>query len=309
MGYIKGTITKGVGGFYYVACGDIIYECRARGIFRKDGITPLVGDEVDITVDDAVNLRGTVDNIHPRKNVLLRPPVANVSQVAVIIAAASPAPNFLTVDKLIAAAELAGIEILICVNKTDVADSKAASIAEIYEKAGFPVVSVSAETRDNIDALTSHLVGKITVFAGNSGVGKSSILNLILGGDVMRVGAVSEKISRGRHTTRHSELLRLPTNPRPAGTPFREGGSGGFVIDTPGFSAFELDTVKCEDVAELFREFEKYGGMCKFTGCAHVKDKGCAIVEAVGRGEIAQSRHESYVAIYENAKKVKDWER
>jgi len=252
-----------------------------------------VGDNADITVLDESGKIGVIDNIHPRRNMLTRPPVANVSQIAIVISTANPAPNFLLVDKLTIAAEREEIDVLICVNKTDI--KAADSVAEIYKAAGFSVVSVCAAEGLNFDSLGEMLSGKITVFAGNSGVGKSSILNILLGENVMEVGEVSGKIHRGKHTTRHSELLRLK--------------SDGYIIDTPGFSAFDANEIRADEVEHLFREFEPYIGECKFTGCSHIGDRGCAIVAAVEAGEIPQSRYSSYVSIFETAKNVKDWER
>ncbi|MCL2838209.1 MAG: ribosome small subunit-dependent GTPase A [Oscillospiraceae bacterium] len=302
---ITGIITKGIGGFYYVAVDSgKVFECRARGIFRheseqsgaksaKSKLTPCVGDKVDISIlDDEKNI-GVVDNIHPRENMLVRPPVANVSQIAIVIATKNPAPNFLLVDKLIIAAEREGIDVLICVNKTDI--KTANEVSEIYETAGFPVIPVCAATEQNFDKLSDMLQGKITVLAGNSGVGKSSILNILMGEEVMEVGEVSDKIHRGKHTTRHSELLQLK--------------NGGFIIDTPGFSAFEAAEIRADEIEVLFREFEPCLGKCKFTGCSHVADKGCAVIEAIEAGQIPQSRHQSYINIFESAKAVKDWQR
>jgi len=277
----------------------VIFECRARGIFRHDDgnsrskLTPYVGDNVDITILDEEKLVAVIDAIHPRKNTLIRPPVVNVSQIAIVISTANPSPNFLLVDKLIASAERENVEILICVNKTDIKTSQ--EVVEIYETAGFPVISLCAANGQNFAALSEQLNGKITVLAGNSGVGKSSILNILMGETVMEVGEVSEKVQRGKHTTRHSELLLLPNN--------------GYIIDTPGFSAFDSTEVEYEDVELYFREFEPYLGKCKFTGCSHINDKGCAILEAMDCGIISKGRHTSYVEMYTNAKKVKKWEK
>jgi len=317
-----GIITKGIGGFYYVAVdnGDI-FQCRARGIFRHEGnkLTPCVGDKVDIEILDSANNIGVLDHIHPRENMLIRPPVANVSQIAIVISTANPAPNFLLVDKLIANAERENIDVLICVNKTDIKTD--AQVAEIYQKSGFRVIPVCAALEQNLDNLAEALSGKVTVLAGNSGVGKSSILNLLMGENVMEVGDVSEKIARGKHTTRHSELLQLPAKQArmgiagsadPLDGPHcdqREPYKMSFIIDTPGFSAFETTEIRSEDVETLFREFEPYLGECKFTGCAHKNDKGCAVTAALESGEIPKSRYDSYVSIFDAAKKINDWER
>ena len=262
---------------------------------------------------------GVIDKIHPRKNTLIRPPVSNISQIAIVVSTANPAPNFLLVDKLIASAERQEVDIMICVNKTDIKTS--VEVAEVYETAGFPVISLCAKTEQNFDALSELLEGKITVLAGNSGVGKSSILNILLGQAVMEVGEVSEKIHRGKHTTRHSELLMLPSKQARMGiagsadpldghhSDQRELYKNGYIIDTPGFSAFDANEIECEDVELYFREFEPYLGLCKFTGCSHVNDKGCAILSAIENGDVPKSRHASYVEIYADAKKVNKWER
>lgn len=279
----SGRIVKGIGGFYYVDTADGVYECKARGIFRKQGITPLVGDIVEISADTG-NKTGAIEKINKRHNSLLRPPVANVDTVAIVTATARPRPNLLLLDKLIAAVEYAKAEPLLCFNKTDIEDG--ADIAMIYEKAEFNVVCVSAETKENVDGLANFIKDKVTVFAGNSGVGKSSLLNIILGSSVFETGEVSNRVERGKHTTRHSELLPLP--------------NGGYIIDTPGFGSFDTSLLlKPEDCVGLFREFDKYTDTCQFGDCSHTVEKGCGILEAVKNGEIAKSRHESYCRILE----------
>ena len=273
----KGRIIKGIGGFYYVDTADGVFECRARGVFRKEKITPLVGDMVEISVDETVGT-GAVDNILPRENCFIRPPVSNVTQMAVVVAAANPKPNLYLLDKLLAAAEDKEIKILICWNKMDLEEFP--EEVEIYEKAGFNVIRVSAETGRNIDLLKENLKDEITVFAGNSGVGKSSLLNQILGDGTFETGEVSERVERGKHTTRHSELAPLP--------------DGGYIIDTPGFGSLEMGETEYVDLSYLFREFEPYLGGCRFTDCSHTVEIGCKVLEALGNGEISQSRHDSY---------------
>ncbi len=278
----KGVIIKGVGGFYYVDTADGCFECRARGSFRKENITPLVGDEVEITVD-SVSGTGSVDKIFERKNVLLRPPVANVTQMAVVISVANPKPNFYLTDKLLASAELAGIEIVICINKTDIENAE--SICSLYEKAGFCVIPLSAIDGTNIEALKEKLKNNVTVFAGNSGVGKSSILNCVTDSDDFKTGEVSARVERGRHTTRHTELVALK--------------NGGYIIDTPGFGTLDFSILDFNNPANLFREFEPFVQNCRFSDCSHTVEAGCAVIDAAENNEIAQSRHESYVRLVE----------
>lgn len=276
----KGVIIKGVGGFYYVDTADGCFECRARGSFRKENITPLVGDNVEIAVD-SVSGTGSVNKIFERKNVLLRPPVSNVTQMAVVISVANPKPNFYLTDKLLASAELAGIDIVICINKTDIENAE--SICSLYEKAGFCVIPLSAMDGTNVDVLQEKLKNNVTVFAGNSGVGKSSILNCVTDSDDFKTGEVSERVERGRHTTRHTELVALK--------------NGGYIIDTPGFGTLDFSLLDFNNPANLFREFEPYVQNCKFSDCSHTVETGCAVIEAVENNGISLLRHESYVRL------------
>lgn len=287
---INGTIIKGIGGFYYVATERGIIQCRARGKLRKAKITPAVGDMAQISIVSENPLEGALEGIGERKSFLVRPPVANIDCVVVVIAAASPAPDYTLADKLTVTAEKAKIEVIIAVNKTDIASPDDA--ISIYEKAGYKTVRVCAESGGGIDGLKALISGKITALAGNSGVGKSSLLNR-LGFDV-ETGSVS-KIERGRHTTRHAELFPLDT--------------GGFVIDTPGFSLLEVNDIKADELKEYFPEFGKCEE-CRFAGCLHVgaKSKDCAVVRAVSEGEISQTRYNSYTALYDTLKSVKEWD-
>ncbi|OQB14780.1 MAG: putative ribosome biogenesis GTPase RsgA [Firmicutes bacterium ADurb.Bin193] len=287
---INGVIVKGIGGFYYVQSDRGVAECRARGKFRKAQISPMVGDKVGISIVNENPLQGAIEEIYPRKNFLIRPPVANVDTVVIVIATASPNPDYCMVDKLIVTAEKAGIEIIIAVNKTDIA--KPDNIIEVYEKAGFQTISVCAEKNEGINGLRALISGKTVAFAGNSGVGKSSLLNRL--GFDLETGEVS-KIERGKHTTRHAELLPLDT--------------GGYVIDTPGFSLLEVSDIKASELKDYFREFKDLGD-CRFSGCVHIgaKPSDCAVSAAVGRGEICPSRYESYLSIYDSLKDIKDWE-
>ena len=284
----QGRIIKGIGGFYYVDTADGIFECRARGVFRKEKITPLVGDLVKILVDET-SRTGAVEEILPRKNVLIRPPVANVTQMAVVVATANPRPNLFLLDKLIASAEFADIHPLICWNKTDLDSGE--DLAELYQNAGFDVLLLSAETGYQVEALKEKLKDQVTVFAGNSGVGKSSLLNRIFGEDAFATGEVSTRAERGKHTTRHSELRALPF--------------GGYIIDTPGFGSFDLSLLEPENVATLFREFEKFTDDCRFRDCSHTVEKGCGVLLAVEEGKIAKSRHESFCTLVQEIKESK----
>lgn len=288
MEKITGVIVKGIGGFYYVNTPLGIIECRAKGLFRKKGQTPLVGDKVEVELNSD-NKTGTVATIFERKNALVRPAVANVSQMLAVVALESPKPNLYVLDKLIASAEFAGLKVVICFNKTDLTDDM--SLPEIYKKAGFDVIVTSAANQVNIEEIKSVLKDEITVFAGNSGVGKSSLLNCVLAKDMFETGTVSEKTERGRHTTRHSQLEELPF--------------GGYIIDTPGFSSFELDMIEEGELSRLFREFDGYLGGCRFLDCQHRNEPDCTVLDAVESGEIARSRHESYVTLFDEIKEAR----
>ncbi len=285
MEILEGVIIKGIGGFYYVDTLQGIIECRAKGIFRKRGETPLVGDRVKIELTGDKKT-GTVAEILPRRSELIRPSVANVSQMMLVVALESPKPNTYILDKLIAAAEFAGLKITLCFNKSDLTTD--VSLPQLYTHAGFDVVTVSAAKNFNIDELKMRLKDEVTVFAGNSGVGKSSILNRIMNLDMFETGKVSDKTARGKHTTRHSELAELPF--------------GGYIIDTPGFSSFELTEVMPEDLSLLFREFERCKGDCRFPDCRHIAEPDCRIIDGVKCGNIAESRHESYKLLYDEVK-------
>ena len=287
-----GIILKGIGGFYYVRTQSGVIECKARGRFRKAAEKPVIGDRVTIEVQD--DGTGYMMSIEPRKNQLLRPAVANVDQLVVVCSAAPPKTETLLIDKVTAIAAHKGIDTLIVINKCDL--DRGDRLYQIYTQAGFSVFRVSAETGEGVDALRAALAGKVSAFAGNSGVGKSSLLYRLYPQFHAQVGTISEKIERGRHTTRHVELMKLP--------------EGGYLADTPGFSAFQaekMDLVLAADLQDTFREFEPYLGRCRFTGCAHVKEKGCAVRAAVEAGEIPKERHESYCRLYESVKDIKEW--
>lgn len=286
----KGIILKGIGGFYYVEVADAVYECKARGVFRKERITPFAGDYVKISVNDKAE--NTIDEIFERKNSLIRPHVANIDNLIIVVSTVQPKPNFLLIDKLIAVAEHKGIEPIIVITKTDLENDS--EIVNIYRKSGIKVISKSDS--DYLSCIKDLMAGKINAFTGNSGVGKTTLLNSLDTTLNRSTGEISGKLGRGRHTTRQAELFKT---------------CGGYVIDTPGFSSFEFeknDYIKKDDLAYCFREFREYLGDCKFTSCTHTSDKGCAICEAVNNGIISKSRHNSYIAMYEQAKKIKEWE-
>lgn len=289
---IRGRIIKAIGGFYYVEAAGTVYECRARGVFRKKNMSPLVGDLVTaVVLEDGT---GTVSEITPRKNQLVRPPIANLDQLILVVSICDPAPSTLVIDKMIAAAEEQGIEPVLVVSKTDLQD--AGWLRAIYEKAGIPFYAVSSVTGEGVEAVRPLLQGKITAFTGNTGAGKSSLLNCIDPAFGLATGEISQKLGRGRHTTRHVELLPV---------------EGGYVADTPGFSFIQIERynmVKKEDLQFCFREFAPYLQSCRFVSCSHVKEKGCAVLEAVEKGQISPSRHESYVAMYNEVKDIKEWQ-
>lgn len=289
----KGIIIKALSGFYYVSADGVTYECKARGSFRKSGVSPLVGDCVEFEVVGEKS--GVVDKILPRKNSVARPPVANIDKLFIVSSYTSPQPNTSIIDKMTVIAEYNGIEPIIVFNKCDMGDFS--YYRSVYEKAGFKTYVISALVGSGYEALEQEMKDCITAFTGNSGVGKSSILNRIFGEERIATGEVSEKLGRGRHTTRHTELYALPF--------------GGFVADTPGFSSLELDNSDYdlkENLSYNFRDFEPFLGECKFSSCTHTKESGCGILKAVKSGEIAESRHKSYVELFEEMKDLKPWE-
>ncbi len=293
---IKGKIIKGIGGFYYVDTEAGVYECRARGSFRKQGITPLVGDNVEITLNDGDH-ENTVDKILERKNSLVRPPLANLDKLFIVASLVDPKINTFIIDKLIAIAEYKHIEPIVVITKCDL-DSTYGEYEKIYNKAGFKVICCDNTLKSGASEIKELLKGSVSAFTGNTGVGKSTLLNNIFPGLELATGETSKKLGRGKHTTRHSELFKV---------------EGGYIADTPGFSS--LDIERCEkilkdDLPYCFREFEPYIDKCKFnTNCAHINDKGCAVAEAVEKGLISSSRHESYVQMYNEVKDIKEWQK
>ncbi len=281
-----GKIIKGIAGFYYVQVEEAgVYECKAKGAFRKEKIKPLVGDDVEIDVISQEEMTGNVTNILPRKSELIRPAVANVDQALLIFATKNPEPNLNLLDRFLCMMEEQELPIIICFNKEDLADKDfEAQMRKTYEAAGYQVIFCSAKQNQGIDELKAILKGKTSTVAGPSGVGKSSIVNMLTEGQSMETGEVSEKIGRGKHTTRHSELLYL--------------GDDTFIMDTPGFSSLFVPKIEPVDLYTLFPEFIEPASYCKFTGCAHDKEPQCGVKDAVESGEIAASRYENYLQIY-----------
>ena len=285
-------IIKALSGFYYVQAEDGVVECRARGRFRRQDQSPLVGDFVRITRQGD---KGVLEALLPRKNAFIRPAVANIDQLVVLASCAIPVTEPFLIDRVLAIAQLQNVPALVVVNKDDLAPAQ--PLAEIYRRAGVPVLVTSAETVEGIEALREALAGKLSCLTGNSGVGKSSLLNRACPQLQLPVGEVSEKLGRGRHTTRHIELYSL--------------GSNTFVADTPGFSAFDterMELVHKEQLQYAFPEFAPYLGHCQFPDCAHRKEPGCAVRKALAEGKIGQTRYSSYERLYELASQLKEWE-
>ena len=281
---IEGRIIKGIGGFYYIETEKGLYECRARGIFRKNKITPLVGDFVKISVVDEDNKKGVVEEIQERKTELVRPPIANVNKALIVFAVKNPTPHLSLLDRFIVLAERENLEIVIILTKIDLDnDNTFEKIKNIYEPCGYKVIGVSNLEKKNIDKVKEELKDNTVVFAGPSGVGKSSLLNEIDKNFKLKTGDVSDKIKRGKHTTRHAELFELEF--------------GGMVADTPGFSSLTLDDIEDVDLKDYFIEFDNYDD-CKFgSRCIHQNEPNCAVKEAVENGEIPKERYESYIQL------------
>ena len=290
---MNGRILKAISGFYSVQCGNGLIECRAKGIFRKRGLSPAVGDEVTISVDQ--NEKGVIEEISPRKNAFIRPPMANIDQFIVVVSAVSPSPNLFVVDKLLSIAEYKDVEPIIVLTKLDMAQLP--GVADIYRQAGFTVIEVDYQQKAWKQQVLDCLAGKVSAFCGNSGVGKSTLLNHLGLGLSLKTGETSEKLGRGRHTTRHVELFQLPF--------------GGYIADTPGFSDVDLhrqEGILKDQLQYTFREIAPLVGQCKFVGCSHTCEKGCAVLAALEQGKIVPSRHQSYVALYQAVKDIKDWQ-
>ena len=289
----EGIIIKALSGFYYVASDGRIIDCKARGRFRLDGSSPLVGDRVRVTLDS--NGKGRVDEVKERKNWFIRPAVANIDTLVFVAANTNPVTDPFLVDRFSVIAAEAGCELVVCINKTDIDPGD--QLYEIFTKAGFPFVRTSAETGEGAEELFSLLRGKVSAFSGNSGVGKSSILNVLLPQANIKTGEVSEKLGRGKHTTRHVELYAL--------------GRDTYIADTPGFASLDVtmtNVILKENLQYDFPDFAPYLGSCRFHDCAHLKEPGCAVTQAVSEQKIALSRYRSYARLYELSAQHKFWE-
>lgn len=284
---MQGKIIKGIAGFYYVHTGDgSVYECKAKGVFRKDKQKPLVGDNVELVILDAEKKLGHIASILPRKNELIRPAVANVDQALIIFAVTKPEPNFNLLDRFLILMEQKELPCIICFNKQDLfSDEEKQELSKIYEKAGHMVLFVSALFKQGVEELGELLEGKTTTVAGPSGVGKSSIINCIQPDIQMETGAISEKIERGKHTTRHSEII--PVN------------ETTYLVDTPGFSSLLLFDLEKEELAQFYYEFSEYEPECKFIGCSHTHEPVCGVKEALESGKISSIRYKNYCLLYE----------
>lgn len=292
-GCIEGLLLKAVGGLYTAETESGVFECKARGIFRKQNISPCVGDRVILT--DIRGNTAVVDKIFTRKNSIIRPPLANLDCMVFVISTCEPAPNLTLLDKFLAIAEYKGIKSIIALTKVDL--QKNDSIMDIYKNSGAELIEIDYENAGSYMRLFDLLSGKVSAFTGNTGVGKSTLLNHISSDLKLKTGEISKKLGRGRHTTRSVELYKL--------------NNGGYIADTPGFSTFETqkyDVIRKEELADCFPEFRDYNGKCRFPDCAHIKEKGCAVLEAVEKGQIAVSRHNSYAEMYEETKQINEWE-
>lgn len=292
---MQGKIIKGIAGFYYVYTGEAgLYACKAKGIFRKEKIKPLVGDDVEIEVTHEEDREGNITRILPRKNTLIRPAVANIDQALVIFAITKPKPNLPLLDRFLVTMEQRKIPALICFNKEDMADEEACcSLRKIYEAAGYELIFTSAAEEKGVEELKAHLKGKTSTVAGPSGVGKSSLINLLAPYAQMETGEISEKIDRGKHTTRHSELLMIDED--------------SFIMDTPGFTSLYLEDMEKEELGTYFPEFAAYEPFCKFGGCSHINEPKCGVKEALSLGKISQQRYDDYKLMYEELKEQRKY--
>ena len=293
--YMQGKIIKGIAGFYYVNVVESgIFECKAKGAFRKDGIKPLVGDDAVIEVLDEKEMTGNIIEILPRKNELIRPAVANIDQALVVFAVTKPKPHYNLLDRFLMMMEKQDVPVIVCFNKVDLAKEKELKLLEkVYENCGHIVRFISVKEEEGIDEIRELIHGKTTVLAGPSGVGKSSLMNLLQPEAQMETGEVSEKIKRGRHTTRHSELIRIEKDT--------------YVLDTPGFSSLFIHMFEEDEIKDYFQEFAPYEDECRFQGCSHTHEPDCGVKKALEEGKISKIRYDNYVNIYTELKEKRKW--
>lgn len=294
-GIMQGKIIKGIAGFYYVDVVESgLYECKAKGIFRKEKMKPLVGDKVEIEILDEEEKTGNIVQILPRMNELIRPAVANIDQALVVFAVTEPKPHFNLLDRFLIMMESKEIPVVLCFNKSDIAaEQEVDELREIYGVCGYPLIVASALNEENIEPVREILRGKTTAIAGPSGVGKSTLINLLQSEVRMETGEISKKIARGKHTTRHSELIRIDAD--------------SYIMDTPGFSSLYVNTYEKEELKYYFREFAPFEGRCRFNGCDHVHEPGCAVKDAVENGKIHRVRYEDYLEMYRELKDKKKY--
>lgn len=292
---MKGKIVKGISGFYYVHVAETgIYECKAKGIFRNQKIKPLVGDDVEIVVLDEEKKIGNVEKILPRTRELIRPAVANIDMALVIFAAAKPDPNFNLLDRFLCMMEYQKVPVTICFNKCDLVTEKQREVLrKIYELAGYELLFTSAKTQENVEKLKSVLQGKMTAVAGPSGVGKSSLINDLQDAVQMQTGGISDKIERGKHTTRHSQIIPIAENT--------------YIMDTPGFSSMDLPGFSKEDLWACYPEFVRFEPACRFIGCSHIGEPDCGVKTALAEGKISQVRYDNYVQLYQEMKNMRKY--
>lgn len=290
---MQGKIVKGIAGFYYVETSNGIYECKAKGAFRNQKVKPLVGDNVIIEIIDEEHFLGNIVEMLPRKNMLIRPACANIDQAVIVFAVTHPKPNYQLLSRFLLEMSMLDIETVICFNKTDLAEEKeAGELLDNFKGSKCKIIFTSTYDERGVDELRAVLKGKTTAFAGPSGVGKSSITNLLANADIMETGEISSKIQRGRHTTRHAELFKI--------------GEDTFIMDTPGFTSL-YNTMEAQDVRFYFHEFDEYEGKCRFNGCVHINEPGCSVKEAVSSGIISKLRYDSYVDIYAELKEKRKY--
>jgi ribosome biogenesis GTPase len=294
MSEVTGKILKGIGGFYYVNVADLVYECKARGVFRKDSLKPLVGDDVRMEILDEEGRLGNITEILPRRSSLIRPAVANVDQAMIIFALARPEPTLNLLDRFLVNMEKVGLPCVIVFNKEDLKETgEGEHLRKIYADAGYETCVISCKKEEGIDRVRELLQGRTTTVAGPSGVGKSSLINLLLGRTHMETGDVSDRIDRGKHTTRHSELLRL--------------WDDTYIFDTPGFSSLDLPGISKEELWTYYPEFAQYEPNCRFAGCSHVNERDCGVREALAEGQIAPERYENYCLLYRELAQKTKW--